>query len=220
MNPRRQLREPLSQAEFNQLSLVAKTLKLQPPWFNLRWSIHATAAHTFFASRSGRLTPSSGAVPCLYLARDAETSFEELYGDFCDAAEKRGTAFALRPAEAANRLLVRTTEETELKICDLTRPGVAKQIGLDLGTLYAPEIRLTREFAQRLHDHPAKFDGIVYRSRLMSTKCVVLWETHRRFSILLEKHSTLADHLREDSAIDPDYRLFKRRVSLVGIPVA
>lgn len=102
----------------------------------------------------------------------------------------------------------------------LISPAAAKRIGLDLGTLYAPEVRLTRKFAQRLHEHPAKFDGLVYRSRLMSTKCVVLWETDRLRSIVLEKHSVLADHLREDPAIDPDYRLFKRHVSLVSIPGA
>jgi hypothetical protein len=75
----------------------------------------------------------------------------------------------------------------------------------------------TREFAQRLHDHPARFDGILYRSRLMNTRCVVAWKTYGAAIPALARHSILVEHLRPDRSIDPDYYLFKRRTKLVAI---
>ncbi len=49
---------------------------------------------------------------------------------------------------------------------------------MDLATLYAPEVEFARTFAQRLHDHPQKFDGVQYESRHTQTLCLALWPTY------------------------------------------
>ena len=217
MSVGRQLRDPLSTAEFKRLPLKAKDLTLTGFWYNLRWEDYAVPDKTFFASTTGRLTPDSGSVPCLYLARERETAFEELYGDFFDAAEKAGTDYNLPLIEATKRVFLRTTSPVKLRVYDLTAKGAAKRIGLDLGTLYAPAIEHTRAFAQRLHDHPARFDGVLYRSRLMNTRCVVTWGSYTTTTPSLEMDSFLKDHFKSNSTIDPDVLLFKRRTTIVGI---
>ena len=65
-----------------------------------------------------------------------------------------------------------------MNLYDLTTQRGAKRIGIDLGTLYATDVGYAREFAQRIHDHPAKFDGIQYESRHTQELCVVVWKTH------------------------------------------
>src|ERR1700674_928434 len=120
MSAGRRLREPLSAVEFNRLPLKARVLELTGTWLNLRWKAHAKPGATYFASASGRLTPSSGKVPCVYLARDCETSFEEVYGDFYDAAEKRGVVFAMPLLEAVERVFVQLPVAVELRVYDLT----------------------------------------------------------------------------------------------------
>lgn len=212
------MRDPFPAEQFNAIHLPVKALKIRAPWFNLRWAANALPGQTYFASHSGRLTPSSGKVRCLYLARDCETAFEEVYGDAYDAAEKRSMVFAMPLEDTAQRVFLRTGEPFELRVYDLTQRGAGKRIGLDLGTLYAPHVRHTREFAQRLHDHPAKIDGILYRSRLMNTRCLVIWATSRSAVPALLHHSWLKQHLRSDPAIDPDCYLFKRRTALASVP--
>jgi hypothetical protein len=77
-----------------------------------------------------------------------------------------------------DRVYLKTTAPVSVKVYDLSAGRSAKRIGLDLATLYTPDVSYPREFAQRLHDHPAKFDGIQYVSRHTQSLCVVLWATH------------------------------------------
>lgn len=216
MSPGRQMRDPQPADQFNQIDLKAHELTLRHEYWNLRWLEHAIPAKTFFASATGRLTPDSGKVPCLYLASTAETSFEELYGDHYDAAEKAGISFSLPLDEAQKRVLLHTTGAFNVRVYDLTKDGAAKKIGLDLGTLYAPQIKHTRTFAQRLHDHPAGFDGIRYRSRLMDTECFVLWQTQGLHAPLLALDSTLLAHAKPDSTDPALYWLFGRATRFVN----
>lgn len=174
----RELREPLDTVAFNQLDLRVVEKRLRQPWWNLRWATYATSDRLFFASHSGRLTPSSGQIPCLYLARNRETAFHEIYGDDLDAAEKHGLPFYLTKSDLQNRLLLKTSEAVTVRLYDLSAEKGAKRIGLDLGTLYDASVDFSREFAQRLHDHPLKFDGILYLSRQTQSLCIVLWATH------------------------------------------
>jgi hypothetical protein len=214
MSAGRQMRDPLPADQFNKLDLKGQELTRRPPYWNLRWSAHATPAKAFFASASGRLTPESETVPCLYLAISDETSFKELYGDDYDAAEKAGVPFSLSLNDAMKRAFLHTTEEIKVRVYDLARGSAAKKIGLDLGTLYAPLIMHTRAFAQRLHDHPAGFDGIRYRSRLMDTECFVLWQTRGLKAPALTMDSTLLARAQPDGTNPALYRLFGRATQL------
>ena len=73
---------------------------------------------------------------------------------------------------------MKTLKPLEVKLYDFATLRGAKRVGMDLGTLYAADVSYARDFAQRIHDHPAKFDGIQYQSRHTQALCVVLWATH------------------------------------------
>ncbi len=175
----RELRRPAEPADFDALELPRLKKTLSAPWWNLRWAAHATKSQYFHAALTGRLTPGSGTVPCLYLARDRETSFQEIYGDDIYIAGTRKLGFRLAKTDLEHRVYLKTAESLALTLYDLTTVRGAKRIGMDLGTLYAADISCARDFAQRLHDHPAKFDGILYESRHTKSRCIVVWATHR-----------------------------------------
>jgi hypothetical protein len=174
----RELRLPLGSAEFNRLRLLPSKLQLDVPWWNLRWAHFDNPKDRFFATASGRLTPSSGTIPCLYLAEKPETSFHQLYGDTLDACKKQSLEPLFTKKELEDRIYLKTATPLSVNIYDLTAKESARTIGLDLATLYTREISFPREFAQRLHDHPSNFDGILYLSRHTQTRCLVLWATH------------------------------------------
>ncbi|MBW7896138.1 MAG: RES domain-containing protein [Opitutaceae bacterium] len=102
---------------------------------------------------------------------------------------------------------------------NLTTEGSAKTIGMDLATLYAGDIERPRRFAQRLHDHPEKFDGIRYLSRHTRGPCMVLWPTHTPAlaNIMLTRHSALWDHATYEKDIPPgSVRLFRDELGVAA----
>jgi len=108
-----------------------------------------------------------------------------------------------------------------VNLYDLTASRSAKKIGMDLATLYAPDVSFPREFAQRLHDHPAKFDGIQYVSRHTQTPCLVLWATHNPAlnGISLERGPSLWDLVKLDRALVPgSLRLFDTVIQVATAP--
>lgn len=90
---------------------------------------------------------------------------------------------------------------------------------MDLATLYAGDIERPRRFAQRLHDHPEKFDGIRYLSRHTRGPCMVLWPTHTPAlaNIMLTRHSALWDHATYEKDIPPgSVRLFRDELGVAA----
>ena len=217
----RELRDAVSSADFNALSLTGTSKRITKPWWNLRWAEYSKPGALFFATTSGRLTPISGKVPCLYLALNRETSFEELYGDDIDAAKKRGRTALFTRRDLENRIYLKTVEELTLKLYDLTATKSAKKIGLDLGTLYTPQVEHPRLYAQRLHDHPAKFDGIQYLSRQTQSLCIVLWATHTPAlsKAKMETGPSLWDLTKFDRSLSPgSLRLFDAEIQVATSP--
>lgn len=215
----RELRSPVPPADFADLKLAAVKKALRAPWWNLRWQAHARAEQTFFASKSGRLTPDSGKVQCLYLARNRETSFYELYGDDIDMAEKRGLQYRFRRADLEQRIFLKTPADLTVRVYDLTTQRSARAIGMDLGTLYSAQVEFPRAYAQRLHDHPARFDGIQYVSRHTQTPCLVLWPTYTPalHALALQQSATLWELARYESGLPPGaLRLFDSVVAVAG----
>ena len=192
----RQLRWPPDVAEFNGLRLPAVQILLPERWWNLRWVAHLTPAIVFQASKTGRLTPEDGTVKCLYLAAQETTSFYEIYRDDIALAKESGTSPVLSKQEMVDRVFATTPAGLAFKVYDLTTEGSAKGIGMDLATLYTGEVERPRRFAQRLHGHPEKFDGVRYISRHTQGPCIVLWPTYTPTlaNMVLTRHSTLWDH--------------------------
>lgn len=203
----RQLRWPSAPAEFNALSLPVDAVVLSARWWNLRWAAHLTPATVFHASLSGRLTPESGSVKCLYLAENPATSFAELYGDDLAAASEAGATFTLAQQDMVDRVFANSPLGIQLRLYDLTTEGSAKRIGMDLATLYTAEVERPRRFAQRLHDHPEKFDGVRYISRHTQRPCMVVWPiyTPALTTLSLARDSTLWDHAVFSAASRPGF---------------
>jgi hypothetical protein len=159
----------------------------------------------FHASAAGRLTPESGRVKCLYLARTPNTSFYETYGDDVAAAKELGTTHTLSATEMKERVYATGSPTPTLHLYDLTTEGSAKKIGMDLATLYTAQVDHPRAFAQRLHDHPRHFDGILYTSRHTQGPCLVLWATYNPDlqKLVLTEHSRLWDYALLDPGLAP-----------------
>lgn len=217
----RELRDAVSAAEFDALTLTGITKRITRSWWNLRWADYSKPGAWFFATASGRLTPLSGTVPCLYLAQNRETSFEELYGDDIDAAKKRGRTALFARKDLEDRVYLKTAEKLTLKLYDLTAARSAKKIGLDLGTLYTPQVDHPRLYAQRLHDHPAKFDGIQYLSRQTQSLCIVLWASHTPSlnDVKMEAGPSLWELTKFDRSLPPgSLRLFDAEIQVAALP--
>jgi hypothetical protein len=160
-------------------------------------------------------------VPCLYLAPNRETSFYELYGDLVDAGKKRGQEPRFSRKELEERVYLKTTAPFTVNLYDLTASRSAKKIGMDLATLYAPDVNFPREFAQRLHDHPVRFDGILYVSRHTQASCLVLWATHTPAlgDIAMDRGPSLWDLVELDRVLVPgSLRLFDTVIQVATAP--
>ncbi len=203
----RQLRWPAATLEFNKLTLDVEDVTLLNAWWNLRWAVHLDPAKVFHASLSGRLTPDSGKVGSLYLAETTNTSFYEIYGDDMAAAKEAGTPFAISESAMKERVYATTEPPPPLRLYDLTSEGSAKAIGMDLATLYSAKVEYPRQFAQRLHDHSNRFDGIRYISRHTQGACVVLWPTYNAAlqKLSLTRYNRLWDHATFSPALPPGY---------------
>ncbi len=177
-------------------------MRLPDGWWNLRWEAHLTSANVFHASKTGRLTPEICGVKCLYLADNPATSFYEIYGDDIASGKESMIPTVYSKQALVDRVYARTPVELVFTVYDLSTEGSAKKIGMDLATLYTGEIERPRRFAQRLHDHPKRFDGIRYTSRHTQAPCVVLWPTHTPTlaNMMLTRHSTLWDHATYEKA--------------------
>ncbi|MBE7538223.1 MAG: RES family NAD+ phosphorylase [Opitutaceae bacterium] len=216
----RRLRWPLDAAEFNRLKLPVHHLSISGEWWNLRWAAHLTSETVFHVSRTGRLTPESGEARCLYLASEAATSFHEIYGDDIAVAKESGAATILSKQELIARVFATAPTGLSLKVYDLSTEGSAKRIGMDLATLYTREIERPRRFAQRLHDHPERFDGIRFISRHTQGACMVLWPTHNSAlaKMKLTRHSALWDHAIYEPGIPVgSVRLFENEIGVAAL---
>lgn len=219
----RELRHPAGADEFNRLELIPLKKRLAAPWWNLRWAEHEQPVLRLPAAASGRLTPHSGRVPCLYLAQNRETSFCELYGDLVDSAQKSGVPPKFTKKTLADRVFLKTTETITMNLYDLTASKSAKKIGMDLATLYTPAVTFPREFAQRLHDHPAGFDGIQYVSRHTQSICLVLWATHAPGlrTLPMQRTQSLWDLAKYEKGLPPGtLKLFDTLIDVAAAPEA
>lgn len=168
----RVVRQPPAQAEFDTRdipatgrSLVVATRLCNP-----------TYPSQFYASPGSRLTPASRTFPCVYLAATRETAVAEVWGDRFHAHREKGHALYVIPASDAAKLAFLEVEAVPpAKLCDLTDGEVLQRAGLDQATLYTTDLKVPQAWAERIANHPAKFDGIRYASRLTNDVCMVIW---------------------------------------------
>jgi hypothetical protein len=164
-------------------------------WLNLRFAEFCNKTHLFYGNAGSRRTPHSLSVPCLYLARAEKTAFFELYGDRLYAAKQAGKRMIMAETELNPRVFVGIRTEP-IRLCDLARKGGGSKLHFDAGTLWAADFECPQKFAEAIHRHPAKVDGIRYRSRHADETCLVVW--NRRNMAHLEKAAPTPrrDHVR------------------------
>lgn len=204
-------RMPLAQAGFDKLEMPI--VELDPEtWVNLRFRQYATQGDLFVARAGARLTPASMKVPCLYLAKEMSTAYMELYGDKHYAAKEEGTPLIITETELEERVFI-NVQTRKVKLCDLVKPGAAKKLNLDQGTIWAADLKYPRSFAEAIHKHPAAVDGILYMSRHTDMVCAVVWN-RAAARLITGSEVSLRTCLKATGLIDCS--LFGERVLVAG----
>jgi hypothetical protein len=170
----RELRQPAPQTEFDKLSIPTPPLPPELPRSRLADTRYASQ---YFANPRSRLTPVSRSFPCAYLGASRQTAIAEVWSDRFWQFRDSGTAgpYAIARSIAGGLSFMELPTLPTLKLCDFTHADVRMAIGIDAGTLYSTDLQLPQTWAERVAQHPAHFDGIIYRSRLTDELCTVLW---------------------------------------------
>ncbi len=172
----RHVRQPPEQAAFDERAIPVSDLRMVAavPWFRL---YRVEFQDQFYPSKGSRLTPASGAFPCVYLGVFRETTVAEVWGDRFAAHRDCGNEVYVITSDQARQWAFLEVEKlpSDLRICDLLSADTRLATGLDSGTLYATDLAVPQLWAERIARHPAHFDGIRYRSRHTDEACLVLW---------------------------------------------
>ena len=170
----RDLRAPAEQAEFDAIDIPVAGAAAFLPAFRLASRVYPSQ---FFPSPRSRLTPISRDFPCVYLAEDRRTAVAEVWGDrFFEAAKRGLKIYSIAAKDAEQSHFLRLEKLPALRLCDVTDADVREKIRIDSGSFYATDLKLPQTWAERIARHPARFDGIQYRSRLTDDLCLVLWQ--------------------------------------------
>jgi len=144
------------------------------PWFRLAQTAYSDP---FYPNPGSRFTPQSLAFPCVYLAVDKATTVSEVYGDRMSLAQEAGDKFfTIAKAEASAYAYAAVAKLPDpLAICDLTDSETLLNTGLDITSYHDHDLAVPQEWAERIVQHPTKFDGMQYRSRHTDKHCLVIW---------------------------------------------
>jgi hypothetical protein len=102
--------------------------------------------------------------PVLYLAGTKFTAFWECLGDELNDQPQGEKALSASHALSSRRW-IRFSVNPSLRVADVTDADTLRAMGTDGAALLA-DYKVTQHWAEVLMQHPAKLDGIRYRSRL------------------------------------------------------
>lgn len=129
------------------------------------------------------------------------------------AARQAGVQLILPETELNRRVFVAIRTES-LRLCDLVRKGGGSKLHLDTGTLWASDFEYPQKFAEAIYHHPAKVDGLRYRSRHTDEICLAVWSRRDVAHMENSPPVALCSHLR---AMDiRNVRLFGEEILLAG----
>ena len=172
----RGIREAPDVGVFNARSirLTASAKLAETPWYRLAQTAYSDP---FFANQASRFTPSSWHFPCVYLAKDKQTTVSEVFGDRMALAQAAGVTVFSIPRALADSYRYRTVSilPGDLKLCDLTDAETLQNTGLDIASYHLANVQVPQLWAERIANHPSGFDGIQYRSRHTDQHCLVIW---------------------------------------------
>ena len=122
---------------------------------------------------TSRFSHPSFRFPVLYLAVEKLTSFWECFGD--ELNDQAPGQRALSRAQLGSREWVSFNIVPHVLVVDTTDARVLRTLGADASTFFA-EYTVTQAWAKALMEHPARPDGLYYRSRLHATrKCLAVF---------------------------------------------
>lgn len=171
----RELRQPPAQDIFDQRDIpVFRTSVFGSiPWFRLS---RVQYPNQFYASMGSRFTPASGQLPCVYLGESKETTVAEVWGDRFAAHRDHGSGIYVIPRpQAESWAFLEVKPMPDLRVCSLLDSDTRLALGIDSGSIYAPDFSIPQLWAERIARHPLRLDGIYYRSRHTDRACFVLW---------------------------------------------
>jgi hypothetical protein len=137
------------------------------PWFR----IHRLTHGPLYFGRSGdnRFDAPAGEFGALYVGKDERCAFIETFG------HATGVLF-VEHLELAARGLARVTAKRPLRLANLAGKGLAR-LGADARLSAGESYDVARRWAQAIHDHPKRPDGIAYTARHDPSRvCAVLFD--------------------------------------------
>ncbi len=172
--PDRDVRPAPSQSEFDKLVIPTPPPTVALPRMRLAGRSYASQ---FYPNPKSRFTPISWTYPCVYLGASKRTAVAEVYGDTFWANRKAGIV-VLDLIKAKDQAFMEAPIVPAVKLVDLTHPDVRFVTGFEGGTIYTTDLSIPQTWAERIANHPAHFDGILFRSRPTDEPCMVLWNRH------------------------------------------
>jgi hypothetical protein len=128
--------------------------ELRGPWLRIHASVF-TPIH-FGKAQRNRFDAPGGAFGVMYVAESTEGAFAETIAPGHRLAR-------LDPAELTERRLALVHSRRPLLFADISGPGLLR-LGAD-ARLGAGSYRMAQRWSASIHAHPARVDGIRYRSR-------------------------------------------------------
>src|SRR5579883_1198006 len=171
---------------------IPKTRLPARNWYRIHQS-RFSALH-FSLNTIHRFSHEDCPCPLLYLAVDTDTCSLECFGD--KAFERKQTI----PQSLWMAHRITCVHLPALQICDLTDSRTLNALKLDLSALMNNDLTAPQAWGLALQRHPARFQGIRFKSRFNGKDCLAVF---KRDGIEARLRETPLDPLPEnDAALD------------------
>ena len=151
--------------DFSERSIPIKSLKAST-WYRIHFKRH-DPIH-FSASSEHRFSHPKAGCRWLYLAEDFETGALERLGDrlFDHDGFLEGSLWM--------QLRLSSVSLPPLAVCDLSNTRTRSACRVDLASLNSADLSVPQAWGLAIAKHPADFQGIIYRSRFTSQRCIAV----------------------------------------------
>jgi hypothetical protein len=175
-----------------ELTRIPRTRQPLRRWFRVHQTVYSPR---YFSLNAGhRFSHENSPYPVLYLGVDVDTCLFERFGD-----EIYDSELAL-PQSLWSAHSLATVKIPEIVVCDLTRPQTLSALKVDLTALVNENLEIPQAWGLAIQKHPAKFQGIKYKSRFNDKACLAVF---RRDDIAGQISGSVAGALStQDEAVD------------------
>lgn len=160
------LPSPPSRKKFNEKSLTHTLLPVGSVFFR----IHPREHSPFFYREDPkyRFDSPSGSYGVMYVSQQRFGAFAETISRqfFDQGLTDRPVVFESR---YVGRVLTRLESAEAMSLLDIVQGPTQANLGIDGRLMMNTDYSITQEWSERIHDHPAYFDGIHYLARHDST---------------------------------------------------